>query len=154
MTRTISASFKGLDQAIKAAGDLGPLVEKAAYEAVAETAANGEATLKEIHRHAGRSAAGRTYRRGKTVEHRASAPRNPPAPDAGAAGGLLGSIYHNKIRPGFWLVGSRIKYALLLEFGTRKIKPRPMWRPAAKIIKKDLIKNVNDNIAKVLRMKA
>lgn len=151
MTRTISASFKGLDQAIKAAGDLGPLVEKAAYEAVAETAANGEATLKEIHRHAGRSAAGRTYRRGKTVEHRASAPRNPPAPDTGV---LLGSIYHNKIRPGLWLVGSRIKYALWLEFGTMKIKPRPMWRPAAKIIKKDLIKNVNDNIAKVLRMKA
>lgn len=147
-SKTISASFKGLDAAIKAAGDLGPDVRDAAYKAVAETAADGERVIKQIHRDAGAGASGRLYRKGKTVVHRASSSRNPPAPDTGT---LLGSIFHSKIRAGNWFVGSRLKYAFWLEWGTEHMKPRPLWRPGAKIIQKRLNKNVNDAIRKVLK---
>jgi hypothetical protein len=65
-----------------------------------------------------------------SLTHRASAPGESPAKDTG---GLITSIY-NEDRPkrnGFLkVIGSRLKYAYYLEFGTRKIEPRPSWIPA------------------------
>lgn len=145
---TFNIKAKGLQEAIKAAGDLAPMLKDAAYDAVAETAANGEGTVKEIHRQGGRGATGLIYKRGKTVTHRASSPRNPPAPDTGT---LLGSITHQIIRPGYAWIGSRLRYAQWLEWGTPNMKPRPMWRPASKIIQRDFDKQIRAAIEKVIK---
>jgi hypothetical protein len=72
------------------------------------------------------------YARGKNGDkiHRASAPGEAPATDTGT---LASSIYNEKRpqRNGFLrVIGSRLKYAYYLEFGTRKIEPRPSWIPA------------------------
>lgn len=65
---------------------------------------------------------GRTYGR-----HTASAPGDPPAVDTGR---LRQSITALKITPGHWRVGTNVEYAIYLEFGTRRVAPRPFFRPA------------------------
>lgn len=72
---------------------------------------------------------GRLYRRGG-VEHRASAPGDPPATDRGL---LAASITTRNGRDGrgiFVDIGSPLRKALGLELGTRHIAPRPFLRPA------------------------
>jgi HK97 gp10 family phage protein len=90
---------------------------------------------------------GRIYERGKTKKgkrkfHQASAPGEPPANDTGF---LVSHIFAEPVREG--LVGAskaipgaskniaarivaRAPYAVHLEFGTRKMEPRPFIRPA------------------------
>jgi hypothetical protein len=68
---------------------------------------------------------GRLYQRGKTVEHRASAPGEPPAPDTGR---LRASVTTEVVRgpnevTGYVAVNT--EYAAALELGTEKVKPRP-----------------------------
>lgn len=58
--------------------------------------------------------------------HRASAPGQPPATDTGR---LVSSIYYRRGKLSA-TVGSSLAYAYWLEFGTRRIKPRPAWVPA------------------------
>lgn len=58
--------------------------------------------------------------------HRASAEGEPPATDTGR---LVSSIYFTRERLSA-TVGSKLAYAYHLEFGTRRIKPRPAWVPA------------------------
>ena len=60
--------------------------------------------------------------------HRASAPGQPPATDTGR---LIASIQTAKAGEG-WIVGSRVRYAIFLEYGTRTIAERPFFRPALK----------------------
>ena len=62
-----------------------------------------------------------------SLTHRASAPGEAPATDTGF---LVSSINFNQLTPLMVVVESRLKYAYWLEFGTKKIKPRPSWRPA------------------------
>lgn len=71
-------------------------------------------------------ATGRIYRYGK-VEHRASAPGEPPAVDTG---NLINSGYATQKRLGLWEVGFTAEYAAPLEYGTARIAPRPFLRPA------------------------
>lgn len=75
---------------------------------------------------------GRTYRTGnRTAPHRthqASAPGDPPAVNTGR---LRQSITALKISPGHWRVGTNVEYAIVLEFGSRRMAPRPFMRPAA-----------------------
>lgn len=59
--------------------------------------------------------------------HRASAPGDGPAPDTGR---LRQSIGVESPSPLIRRVGTNVKYALYLEFGTRKLAPRPFVRPA------------------------
>jgi len=65
--------------------------------------------------------------------HKASAPGEPPAVNTAQ---LLKSISF-KIAPiakGIQaLVGSSVKYASWLEFGTKRMAPRPAWRPALRV---------------------
>lgn len=70
---------------------------------------------------------GREYRRG-TKTHRASAPGQAPATDTGA---LVSSTYITKVDDYTQAIGSRLDYAVHLEFGTVSIAPRPAWLPAA-----------------------
>jgi hypothetical protein len=67
---------------------------------------------------------------GHRPPHRASAPGEPPASDTGL---LLNSIHHEMGDDGDgWYVdvGSDLQYAIYLEFGTRKMAPRPLWKAA------------------------
>ena len=70
---------------------------------------------------------GRLYNRRGNIVHRASAPGQAPATDTGA---LVSSIAYKQQSPMEATISSRLKYAPWLEFGTRKMAPRPAWRPA------------------------
>lgn len=75
-------------------------------------------------------ASGETYYRGvnNDIEHVASAPGQPPAVDTGR---LRASI--DSVRPSGEprvLIGTPFDYAAYMEFGTKRIKPRPFFRPA------------------------
>jgi phage gpG-like protein len=89
-------------------------------------------------------ATGKIYRRGG-IEHQASAPGEPPAPDSGR---LENSVQWRVRHEGLhWFaeVGTNVGYALFLEFGAAKglknrqgkltqvqwiLFPRPVWGPA------------------------
>ena len=72
------------------------------------------------------SKSGRTYKRGKIGrDHVASAPGEAPAVDTGRL--INSSIYQKKVSPLELIGGSNVKYSEWLEYGTRKIKPRPSW---------------------------
>lgn len=62
-----------------------------------------------------------------SLRHTASAPGQAPASDTGT---LVNSIYVDRDGVARMTVGSRLAYAAYLEFGTRKIAPRPAWVPA------------------------
>lgn len=70
---------------------------------------------------------GRLYKRGN-ITHRASAPGQGPAVDTGR---LRQSIAVVKVGDQHYRIGTNVRYAPLLEFGTRHIAPRPFMRPAA-----------------------
>lgn len=74
---------------------------------------------------------GREYRRGAKTHH-ASAPGDGPAVDRGD---LVKSIQARQLKPGHWRVAVREPYALFLEFGTRKMAPRPFVRVAVEKVK-------------------
>jgi hypothetical protein len=62
-----------------------------------------------------------------SLTHRASAPGEAPANDTGL---LFSSIYFKQPSKLTAEIGSRLPYAYWLEYGTKKIKPRPSWVPA------------------------
>ena len=72
---------------------------------------------------------GRIYRSSKTGKpHRASAPGEAPAVDIG---NLKNSIFVEIESPTTAIVAVGAKYGITLEYGSRKIAPRPYMRPAA-----------------------
>lgn len=81
---------------------------------------------------------GRAGRRFRT--HRASAPGEAPAINTGAlrkgVGREISKISKGRYRAviGMKVGSGRHNIALWLEFGTRRIKPRPAWRPALMIL--------------------
>lgn len=76
---------------------------------------------------------GVTYKR-RTVLHRASAPGEAPASDAGR---LVNSINSEVVRGALEAVvkagGGVVKYARMLEFGTAKMAARPFFHPATEM---------------------
>lgn len=70
---------------------------------------------------------GRVYHR-RSVDHQASAPGEPPASDTGR---LVSSIRTNYRNGGLVAtISASTAYAAYLEYGTRKMAPRPFMRPA------------------------
>lgn len=118
MTLTIDGTATAAEIA-----NLGKDIEAALNAEVLSTAAEIEAGVK-LRMQRGPHT-GRIY--GKR-RHRASAPGEAPAPDNGASG-LLGSIYHQRDGHLAAVVGSRMAYAAYLEWGTRRMLPRPSWTP-------------------------
>lgn len=70
---------------------------------------------------------GRSYRRGGGI-HVASAPGEAPAVDLGQ---LINSIQTQHLTDLTSTVGTNVNYATPLEYGSRKMAPRPVWRPVA-----------------------
>lgn len=94
---------------------------------------------------------GAIYQRGN-VTHQASKPGQPPATDTGR---LVNSIYFDRAR-GFLgaavaTVGSKIVYAMHLEYGTRNMRPRPVWAPEARKANKKFIKRIRAYLNKVTK---
>lgn len=71
---------------------------------------------------------GETYGR-----HTASAPGDAPAVDTGR---LRQSIVALKVGDARWRVGTNVQYALYLEFGTRRMAPRPFIRPVIEKVRR------------------
>ena len=84
---------------------------------------------------------GRVYNRGGKA-HQASAPGEPPAVDTGLLRASFfpqpGQIVIGKSATEMWVdigVGANVLYATYLEYGTRFMAPRPLWRPAFEMTK-------------------
>ena len=84
-----------------------------------------------VRRGKARDSAGRYVKGRKATitvrQHQASAPGQAPATDKGA---LVNSYRTRKLKVGGYRVGSSMRYARVLEFGGRRMKPRPHLRPA------------------------
>lgn len=91
-------------------------------------------------------ASGRVYKKSNPKRtHQASAPGQPPMSDTGR---LVGSIYMD-IRPTSATVGSRLAYAHYLEFGTRKMAPRPIWMPVVERESRKVKERIEANLRAV-----
>jgi HK97 gp10 family phage protein len=88
---------------------------------------------REIKQELSKRGSGRTYKRGKKV-HQASAPGEPPAVDSGR---LRSSVGHEQTDEGV-RVGTAVTYAIPLEYGSSRMKPRPFIRPALERAKAEM----------------
>lgn len=102
---------------------------------------------REIKIELSRPGGGRFYKRGKRGRmHQASAPGQPPAVDTGRLRNSIGHQFNadfTKVR-----VGSGVKYAALLEYGTIKMAPRPFMRAALERAKKQMTDEVVSELRK------
>lgn len=112
---------------------------------IADIAAELEADIKLSLQQGART--GRVYQRGG-VTHQASAPGEAPANDTG---GLFKSIYHERLSSLTQVVGSRLVYALHLEYGTRRMAPRPFFRPAVERMRQVFDGRIRAAIARATR---
>lgn len=117
-------NVEGLDALQRDFSRMSAEVQRGLGNAVKATAIDIDAEVKKSIQRGAKT--GNVYTRGNTT-HQASAPGEAPATDTG---GLVSSIYFKQPNPLSATVGSRLAYAYFLEFGTRKIKPRPAWIPA------------------------
>ncbi len=88
---------------------------------------------------------GRTYRRGRVV-HRASSPGNPPAVDTGRLRASYTWRLGSDARGPYVEVGTNVIYAPWLEYGTRRMQPRPHLRPAINDVRAQITRLVRDGI--------
>lgn len=79
---------------------------------------------------------GRFYRRGQNRLHQASAPGESPAVDYGQ---LINSIQVKTVTDLTSTVGTNVEYAMPLEFGSRRVAARPVWRPVADRVMKTFV---------------
>lgn len=99
---------------------------KAEAELSRALSATGTSIVNGVKKQMRSSKSGRRYKRGKNGrDHIASAPYEAPAVDTGIL--INRSIYETKINNLHFVVGSNVKYSAYLEFGTRKMAPRPSW---------------------------
>lgn len=83
---------------------------------------------------------GRIYRR-RSVTHQASAPGQAPASDTGRLVNSINSYYEKAKKTAIVIAGrGTALYAILLEFGTRFMAPRPFMTPSLES-NRDWIKN-------------
>lgn len=91
---------------------------------------------------------GRAYQKSKTVTHIASAPGEPPATDTGR---LVSSILVSPEDGGYAArVGTNVKYGKDLEYGTRKIAPRPWLFPAIKNNTRQILASISSTVRRAL----
>jgi HK97 gp10 family phage protein len=105
---------------------LGTEMRAKAGQVVAKTAMDVEAKAKLSMEGIKHGNLYRITRHGQTVTHRASAPGEAPAIDTGA---LRNSVRAQRKADLEWWVTTN-EYAAYLEYGTRRMAPRPFLRPA------------------------
>lgn len=100
---------------------------------------------------------GRIYRKGslyniktrKAMEyrtHQASAPGEAPAIDYGQ---LVNSIQIKAETPLTYIVSTNVSYAMPLEYGSRKMAARPVWRPEAEKQRKIFVEAITQYLQQI-----
>ena len=79
-----------------------------------------------------------------SLQHQASAPGEAPALDTGR---LMNSVYINELSASSFEIGTKLDYAFWLEYGTRKIAPRPNWVPETEKTRKQFENIMRQTIA-------
>lgn len=90
---------------------------------------------------------GRIYRR-RGVTHQASAPGEPFANDLGNALSQIQTIYQPERLAG--IVNFGAAYAAALEFGTSRMEPRPVARPALANRREEIERDIGQEIDQAL----
>ena len=108
-------------------------IDSKTSRAIKDTALYIQATAKLIIKNSPRG--GRVY-----GSHKASAPGEPPATDTG---NLINSIQTIEIGKDHMRVHVGAEYGHMLEYGTRKMAPRPYFRPAVKLGRKFFNRRLN-----------
>lgn len=139
MATRFIVEFKGVKRLIKDVEKLSLRASEEIKDAVSEAALGIQGTARRSMAQGGR---GIVYRR-RGIEHKASAPGDPPATDTGR---LSSSI---NITTGFRggltaEIGTNVFYAPQLEFGTTRIAPRPFLFPALERERPKFEKAVSD----------
>lgn len=134
VTITLSGG-KELRAALKA---MGPRLEAEVGRAVTGTALELQGDVKKrINRG---PASGRVYQKQNPRRvHQASAPGQAPATDTGR---LVNSIFFEVQGKLTATVGSRLVYALWLEYGTSRMAARPYFRPAVEAMRVRFVKRL------------
>lgn len=88
---------------------------------------------------------GRIYRR-RRVAHRASAPNQAPAVDTGRLRASYTWRTGDGVDGPYVEIGTNVKYAPFLEFGTRRMRPRPHLRPGINAIRKTIQSLIADGV--------
>ena len=141
---SFSVQMTGLDALKRKFKGMEREIDDAAEKAIKITAVNMRSeVVKAIH---SGPATGRTYKRG-SVAHTASAPGEAPMTDTGR---LAGSVFMD-IKPKVATIGSKLAYAAVLEYGSRKMKPRPVWTPAVERARVAMPKLLNKLVEKAVK---
>lgn len=94
---------------------------------------------------------GRIYTR-NTVKHQASAPGESFASDTGNAINHIQTRFEDDHLTG--IINSGAEYAAALEFGTEKMEPRPVMRPALANKAKSIERNIGKAVARGVKKSA
>jgi HK97 gp10 family phage protein len=121
-----SVKIEGLDRIDRATREMQEAVASELKKALLASAKKVEGEAKRSIASGGKT--GRIYKR-RTVTHQASAPGEAPATDTGR---LINSLHSSQSGSESVVVagGGAVKYAPMLEFGTRTIAARPFMFPA------------------------
>lgn len=120
---TVTIQIEGIGQVEAALRKFGKAAADAIGKDVTATALEINSNVKKAIQRGPKT--GKTYTRGN-VDHTASAPGEAPATDTGT---LVSSVYFDNTGKMSATIGSRLAYAYYLEYGTKKIAPRPVWQP-------------------------
>jgi len=104
---------------------LARMAPQRAEDAILALAREGERYVKQAMQES--PASGEAYPRGGRV-HIASSPGNPPRIDTGT---LINSISARRVGRLMAAISTGVDYAPGLEYGTKKMAPRPVWMPMA-----------------------
>jgi HK97 gp10 family phage protein len=143
---TIRIEIAGMEELRRAFSNLDEVFDAAVADAVEDTVYEIDGEVK--RRIARGPATGRVYEKyNPRRTHQASAPGEAPMTDTGR---LVSSVY---VDPGRLsaTVGSRLAYAAYLEYGTRRMGARPVWRPVAEKEAKEFRKRIIENLKRAAR---
>lgn len=143
---TIRIEIAGIEELRRAFSNLDEVFDAAVADAVEDTVYEIDGEVK--RRIARGPATGRVYEKyNPRRTHQASAPGEAPMTDTGR---LVSSVY---VDPGRLsaTVGSRLAYAAYLEYGTRRMGARPVWRPVAEKEAKEFRKRIIENLKRAAR---
>lgn len=140
----------GLNETIKGLGAAGELIRKAAANGVFATAQQVRNTaINSIQSQSQGRVVTRQSQGGNEYEHTASKPGDAPNTDTGA---LVRSISVEPQMPDLEMfVGSGIEYAPFLEYGTKRMAPRPWLQPAVDANAKKLKSNIETQIQRATK---